>query len=197
MALKIHRNIRNLLGKRFGRLIVISLTKKRSKYRNGVIWRCKCDCGKIKDIRGDCLVTGDTKSCGCYRKDFLTFYQRLEKGISGFNSLYDRYKQSARNRKIRFSLSKKIFKKITQEKCSYCGKKPSQIAKRKCKYLNSTRWGIYIYNGIDRINNKIGYTKNNCQACCKQCQTMKWTYSEKEFINQVKKIIKWYRNRKE
>ena len=50
----------DLIGKRFGRLTVISVFKKNRKWCH-----CKCDCGKEKDIRLDCLIGDKCHSCGC------------------------------------------------------------------------------------------------------------------------------------
>lgn len=54
----------DLLGKQFGRLLVIEKTNKRGIGRQ-IYWKCKCDCGKIKVISGNNLRNGMTKSCGC------------------------------------------------------------------------------------------------------------------------------------
>ena len=53
----------DMTGRRYGRLVVLSPTEKRSG--NSVIWRCRCDCGKMTDVSGINLRTGATKSCGC------------------------------------------------------------------------------------------------------------------------------------
>ena len=53
----------DLTGRRYGRLVVLSQTEKRSG--NSVIWRCQCDCGKLADVSASKLLTGATKSCGC------------------------------------------------------------------------------------------------------------------------------------
>lgn len=55
--------IKDIAGQRFGRLVVIEVTNKRSS--KGVVWRCQCDCGKIKLIASHSLCRGSTKSCGC------------------------------------------------------------------------------------------------------------------------------------
>lgn len=60
-------NYIDLTGKRFGKLIVLSKTEKR--YRGSVIFKCKCDCGKITYKNGAQLRNGTTKSCGCLRKE--------------------------------------------------------------------------------------------------------------------------------
>ena len=53
----------NLIGQRFGQLLVLSKGKADS---NGhIYWNCQCDCGKIKEISGTNLIQGYTSSCGC------------------------------------------------------------------------------------------------------------------------------------
>ena len=55
----------NLKGRRFGRLKVIGY-----EYTHGkAYWSCECDCGQLKTVRGDKLLTGNTVSCGCARAD--------------------------------------------------------------------------------------------------------------------------------
>lgn len=57
---------KDLTGKRFGNLTVISRAPNR--IRNGRInayWICRCDCGKEKEIRGTHLKSGKIISCGC------------------------------------------------------------------------------------------------------------------------------------
>jgi hypothetical protein len=58
----------DLMNKRFGRLIVVSESEKRTKSR-GVYWLCKCDCGATKEVASQHLVKGLTTSCGCYNKE--------------------------------------------------------------------------------------------------------------------------------
>lgn len=55
----------NLLGKRFGRLLVIEETRKGKQ----VAWRCKCDCGNETIVISTYLLSNKIVSCGCYRKD--------------------------------------------------------------------------------------------------------------------------------
>lgn len=54
---------KNIEGEKFGKLLVIEYTEKRS--RGSVVWKCLCDCGKVVEIRGNSLATGNTTSCGC------------------------------------------------------------------------------------------------------------------------------------
>jgi len=58
---------RDLVGQKFGRLVVLYDTGER---KNGnVVWHCKCDCGNEVDRRSDHLTSGATKSCGCYNRE--------------------------------------------------------------------------------------------------------------------------------
>ena len=55
----------NLIGKRFGKLVVIQQDKQ--PHKDGfAYWICQCDCGNItRPIRSASLKDGRTKSCGC------------------------------------------------------------------------------------------------------------------------------------
>ena len=57
----------NMLGQRFGRLLVIERLENNA--RGQARWRCVCDCGEYVDTLGSYLRNGDTKSCGCLSKD--------------------------------------------------------------------------------------------------------------------------------
>ena len=52
----------DLIGKKFGRLIVIK-EYGRDKYGH-IIWECKCDCGNIINVCTSNLNNGGTLSCG-------------------------------------------------------------------------------------------------------------------------------------
>jgi hypothetical protein len=62
-------NFVDLTGKRFGRLTVIALIEKASRKGKRTEYQCRCDCGNIKSITGSSLTTGNTKSCGCMKKE--------------------------------------------------------------------------------------------------------------------------------
>jgi hypothetical protein len=54
----------DLSGRRIGRLTVKTLAKERTKDRK-CQWNCLCDCGRHTVVRGTCLTSGKTQSCGC------------------------------------------------------------------------------------------------------------------------------------
>jgi len=63
--------IAEMVGKKFGRLTVLSKAESRvtSRGKKISIWHCKCDCGNECDVVGTYLRKGKTKSCGCYSID--------------------------------------------------------------------------------------------------------------------------------
>lgn len=60
----------NLIGQKFGRLTVISKVKN-LKNKSRVKWLCSCSCGETPTIAACELRNGDTKSCGCLKKEKL------------------------------------------------------------------------------------------------------------------------------
>lgn len=64
-----HRCSKNeLIDKRFGKLVVVSLYSLASHSSRGKWWNCKCDCGNNKIACTTDLNAGSVKSCGCLRK---------------------------------------------------------------------------------------------------------------------------------
>lgn len=61
----------NLVGKKFGELVVISESSKRDKGGN-IYWFCECSCGKLTYVQAGSLKNGSIKSCGCYKKRRMT-----------------------------------------------------------------------------------------------------------------------------
>lgn len=60
----------NLIGQRFGRLVVLS--QSRQMYGDRTAWECLCDCGEKTVVCGSSLKRGFTKSCGCLQKELLS-----------------------------------------------------------------------------------------------------------------------------
>ncbi len=53
----------DLTGQRFGRLTV--LTRAPNDLQGTAYWKCKCECGNTRTIRGYSLRSKITQSCGC------------------------------------------------------------------------------------------------------------------------------------
>lgn len=63
-------NMRDLTGRRFGRLVALRPTGERAA-DGCYYWLCRCDCGNMSAVRSNKLLQGYTQSCGCYKKERL------------------------------------------------------------------------------------------------------------------------------
>lgn len=72
--------IRDLSGKRFGKLTVIEFNGK-NKFKKP-LWKCKCDCGNEAVVAGENLTKKiATKSCGCLRLESNTKHNKCKTSI--------------------------------------------------------------------------------------------------------------------
>lgn len=58
----------NLKNKKFNRLTVIEEVG-RDKLNGSIIWKCKCDCGNIKEVSAHNLKNNSIQSCGCLQRE--------------------------------------------------------------------------------------------------------------------------------
>lgn len=56
---------RDLVGERFGRLVVVA--REANAAHHNARYRCRCDCGAETVVFRNSLVTGSSRSCGCAR----------------------------------------------------------------------------------------------------------------------------------
>lgn len=96
--------------------------------------------------------------------------------------LWNRYKSRAKREGIKFEISEEKFSVICGQECFYCGKPPSQVINLK-RFDNN----ILVYNGVDRKYDDVGYTDENCVACCWICNQAKKNYGLGEFGEMVKR----------
>jgi hypothetical protein len=83
---------------------------------------------------------------------------------------YVQYLESSFKKQIPFEFTLEEFYTYIQQPCTYCG----------------STYKI----GIDKINPKGGYTKDNCTPACKTCNLMKYTLSVDEFYSHIEKVLK-------
>lgn len=159
----------DLTGQRFGKLIVIGRLP--NLRRNATRFICKCDCGNEVSRLSHSLTSGLATSCGCYKS--------LPKGEGAFRALYRATKFNAQYRNIDWNISEEFFRQITKEPCCYCGTYPYQI------YQPTRTNGGYTFNGMDRVDNEIGYLEYNVVPCCGVCNYMKSATPVNDFKNWV------------
>ena len=64
---KLRQRAKDLRGETFGYLTALEPTEKR--FHGGVVWKCQCKCGRICEVPYNNLVTGNTRSCGCKKRE--------------------------------------------------------------------------------------------------------------------------------
>ena len=71
--------------------------------------------------------------------------------------------------------------------CVSCGRFPLNVITTRNKVYNES----YNYNGVDRRNNLLGYTKENCVTCCEICNRAKKDLPLEEFFAWIHRLIEY------
>lgn len=166
----------DLTGQIFSRLTVLEFVGINKNKRAD--WLCQCSCGNKKVLEGKLLRSKQIRSCGCLWKESIS----LSPGQASLNHYYLDYNNGAKKRNLSFELTLQQFIEITSKNCYYCDSFPKQIGE-----ANSQN-GVYIGNGIDRVNNNLGYSLENCVPCCKNCNIAKASLSLSNFLSLIKNI---------
>lgn len=142
----------DLTGLKFGRLTVLKRVP--SKTRNAR-WLCKCDCGGETTVLGTTLRRGETKSCGCLKRE-MNREQLTKHGQSSTRIAHIWYLMRARCRN-----------KTNPAYANYGGRGIHVCEEWDKSYVAFRDWALA--NGyddslsIDRIDNDKGYGPDNCR----------------------------------
>lgn len=151
MKVKALRIIKDLTGKTFGKLLVIDIEYQCNGY---TYYKCKCECGKTKVIRGTNLVSGKTQSCGCLKVE--SGKDRRDHGLSQTPLYYV------------WSSMKSRCNNINNKRYKNYGARGIKV----CHEWNDDFYSFYkwaIENGykngvsIDRIDVNDNYAPDNCR----------------------------------
>lgn len=144
-----------------------------------------CSCGNTFSIAGENRLShdGNFMCRGCYeRRDAEQFDPEW-----GYKSVLKRIRNDARRAGREFNLSLDWFKKISQSECHYCGSEPRN------EFIYNSNAGKYkrtfLYNGLDRMSNEIGYVEWNCVPCCFVCNRAKNSMPYDLFIEWIDKVV--------
>lgn len=166
----IKKKVKIPIGFRFGSLTVLDNFER----RNGKIyWSCRCECGQEKFVYSSSLISGDVFTCGC---GYMT-----NSNTGSVKKYYRSYINGAKKRDLQFSITVDDFIEIIQKDCHYCGSPP--VKQKSLSKIQSIKC-----NGLDRVDNNLGYRLDNIVACCWKCNLMKSAMNENEFLSQIDKI---------
>ena len=168
----------DLTGKRFGRLTVVSRAEnsKSGKTR----WHCKCDCGNECVVHGDSLKSGNTKSCGCVRREY-NHNKATTHGMSGTPLFAVWWAMISRCK----NPNNKSYKNYGGRGIRVCD-----------EWTHSSKFFEWaIKNGyaegltIERIDVNRGYEPNNCKWIPKEEQARNKTNNRMIEINGERKCL--------
>lgn len=149
-------NVKDLIGQRFGKLVVLSRAENdKTKHTR---WLCQCDCGNTKIVHGCSLKRGLTQSCGC-----------LQKEIFGENARKIHTTHGKTNTRL-FNIWGRMKDRCYNEKHlhykNYGGRGIIVCNEWKNDFQTFYDWAInngYFKNlTLDRIDNNGNYEPNNC-----------------------------------
>lgn len=186
--IKTLRRFNNLIGKRFGNLVVIAgpldITDDKEWSKKQRKWLCKCDCGNEIVRVTNQLNKGVATSCGCLSKKRIV--EMNTKDCRPFEWIYNNLSRCAKNSNKEMSLTFEDFLEFTKiTACNYCG----DLIEWKSR---GTKGGNNAYY-LDRKDNTKGYLKDNCVVCCSLCNLTKhnqFTYDEMILLGKTISEIK-------
>lgn len=169
----------DLLGKRFGRWLILSYI---SSSKDGASWLCRCGCGVERGVLAKSLLSGASTSCGC----LCVEKSRKEPGRAAQTELFHRYRHNcAKKRGLEWGLSREDFNRLTQLSCHYCGRPRLNTIK------SPSGNGSYLYSGLDRMDNCLGYVLSNVVPCCWICQRAKMDIPYPDFLKYLDILVKF------
>jgi hypothetical protein len=128
-------------------------------------------------------MSGKSSSCGCQwhsAESRAKIAKAQIKEGSALRKEFGHVRAGAVQRGHLFTLDFESFRNLSQMNCCYCGTAPARDV--------STKHEMLLVNGIDRIDNNIGYDSANVASCCTTCNYMKRALGREEFLAHIERI---------
>lgn len=139
----------NLEGERFGRWLALSESDKERH------WNCLCDCGVQKDVFTGNLISGKSRSCGCLSKESAS--ARCTKHGKNKTTEHNAW-VSMRNRTKGQGSNGHYYKERGIQVCERWMDKEEGFTNF-LEDMGECPEGMTL----DRIDNRLGYYKDNCK----------------------------------
>lgn len=181
---------KKMIGMKFYKLTVLNYKLgKRPSGQSFVQLLCKCECGVIKYIDKYEVQNGQL-SCGCMMRELLSERGNKNRTEAIYKNLYNsKIKSISKKRNMNYDLTLEEFISIINQPCYYCKEESSNThydkKRRDGTYISDT---VVYCNGIDRLNPKVGYIRDNVVPCCRFCNTAKMSMDVKEFQLYIAKL---------
>ena len=144
-----------------------------------------CECGSPFKLR----ITNKAKDVEEYKCPRCKRHALMLDHV-GERYIFKRIKQDARSMARVFDITLEWFVEECHKPCHYCGRanynKQDIPSKTGFPLLQGFR-----YNGLDRIDNDIGYVEENCVSCCIVCNRAKNSMPYEDFIEWVNDMIQY------
>lgn len=181
--------VQNFQGQKFGMLTVVEFAFVGK--RGHTHFSCVCDCGNSITVPGYRLKNKGVKSCGCYNyRDYgggkKNARSTPDNPVGARSAAYRRMQSNAKIRNLTWDFDLDTWLNIVTQMCFYCGAAPRPYMPNGKR----SRYGLFLCNGLDRIDNSKGYTLDNVVPCCGICNGMKSNATQQEFIDRCRKIAK-------
>lgn len=157
-------NFIDITGQKFGRLTVVEYVGKGQDRK--ALWKCKCDCGEERVVRGRDLRNGKTVSCGCYREEIKIGRPMTEQNrriLLDINTTHGLSKTPIY--KVWQGIKSRCYNPKTINYCNYGGRGITMCEEWLTfegfyeDMAESYKRGLTI----ERIDNDKGYSKENCK----------------------------------
>ena len=175
----------NMVGKRYGKWMVMCLHSKTKSGQAKLL--CRCDCGIENAVWSTHLVSGQSKSCGCQKRHGKEHKMWTgHGGISG--QLWGQIKNSASGNKgtrakLELSITIEDVWKLYQRQGGKCALSGVELSLP----LRYNRPGTA---SLDRVDNSMGYVAGNVQWVHKYINFMKGTLDQDFFISLCKDVAR-------
>jgi 5-methylcytosine-specific restriction endonuclease McrA len=180
-------NIQNLVGQKFGRLLVLELDHREQGKES--YWKVQCDCGTVKIVCARSIRTNRVTSCGCYSKEItqtIRIPKLIEKNKRNIGEKHHNWNSELTNedreRKRDVNVLK-VLSRQTFERDNFI-----------CQCCNKTKTVLNAHHILPFHKYKdLRYDINNLITLCKSCHVSYHSKYKKDInlktLNEYKKEV--------